>query len=38
MLYLAGGMFIDPRYFDLPNAIPAFFAGLITGYGNDRYK
>lgn len=38
MLYLAGGMFIDPRYFDLPNAIPAFFAGLITGYGNDRLK
>jgi O-antigen ligase len=38
ILYLAGGMFIDLRFFDLPNTVPAFFAGLITGYGNDRYK
>jgi O-antigen ligase len=38
VLYMVGGLFMDLRYFDLPNAVPAFFAGLITGYGNDRYK
>jgi hypothetical protein len=30
--YLVGGMAIDYRYFDMVNALPYLFAGVLFGY------